>query len=444
MRWYRLREYLLASLWFVPVLCVVAGAALSTGTIAIDRAYDSAVPRTLSGDPDAALGILTTVSLSMVTLTALVLTITMVVVQLAMGQFTPRVLRTIVRDRPSQFAIGIFVATFAHAMLVMREVQQPTPSDPDGFVPGIAIVIAFVLIVICIIVLVSYVHHIGRALTVASLIDSVGDEARELLDKLYPVDRSEPPPEPEPLGRPDRLVRATEHGVVVAVHTEELAELAAEHDVLLRQVPGVGDFVPEGAALMEVHGRAEFDDDDVLRSIALANERTLTHDFAFGVRMLVDVGVRAVSPSMADPTTTTQAIDRIHDLLRQLATRPFPSGRVADGSGTTRLLLPVVTWEGYVRLAVDELRLGAADSMQVMRRLQAMLRDLLDVAPPERRPPLEEQLRLLEEAYTQHFAADADRRAAATPDQQGIGSGEDVAESDGSYAAAGVPSFSRK
>jgi uncharacterized membrane protein len=445
MRWYRAREYLLASLWFVPILCVLGGVALSTVTIAIDRSRGtSIVPRSLSGDPDAALGILTTVAVSMVTLTGLVLTITMVVVQLAMGQFTPRVLRTIVRDRPSQFAIGIFVATFAHAMLVMREVQQPTPQDPDGFVPGLAIVIAFVLIVVSIMVLVSYVHHIGRALTVASLIDSVGDEARKLLDKLYPEERPQAPKAPDRLGRPDRLVPSAKPGVVVAVHTADLAELASEHDVLLRIAPSVGDFVPQGAVLFEVFGQAPFDDADLLRSIALANERTLTHDFAFGIRMLVDVGVRAVSPAMADPTTTIQAVDRIHDLLRQLVCRPFPSGLIADDSGVTRLVLPTITWAGYVRLAVDELRRDAARSLQVTRRLQAMLRDVLEIAPPDRRAPLEEQLQLLEEALPEHYAADADRRAASVPDQQGIGSGEDVSEREPRYAAASVTSFSRR
>ena len=128
----------------------------------------------------------------MVTLTALVLTITMVVVQLAMGQFTPRVLRTILRDRPSQVAIGVFVATFAHAMLVMREVQAPTPGDPEGYVPGLAIVVAYVLVIVSILVLVGYVHHIGQSLRVASLIESVGTESREVLERLYPPDRDEP------------------------------------------------------------------------------------------------------------------------------------------------------------------------------------------------------------------------------------------------------------
>src|SRR5690349_21948064 len=118
----------------------------------------------------------------MVTLTALVLTITMVVVQLAMGQFSPRIVQRILRDKPSQVAIGLFVATFVHAMLAMREVQF----DPKPRVPGLAIVVAYVLVVVCIVVLVLYVHHIGRALRVSKLIELVGTETRKLLDRTYP------------------------------------------------------------------------------------------------------------------------------------------------------------------------------------------------------------------------------------------------------------------
>ena len=108
----------------MPVLCVLLGAALSFGTIAIDRAFDyDLVPVVGRGGPDAALAILSTIAASMVSLAALVLTITMVVVQLAMGQFSPRIVQTFLRDKPSQIAIGLFVATFAHAMLALREVR---------------------------------------------------------------------------------------------------------------------------------------------------------------------------------------------------------------------------------------------------------------------------------------------------------------------------------
>src|SRR5688572_3590426 len=146
-------------LWFVPLVCVVAGVALSLGTIALDRAFDyELVPHWLSGSPDAAMEILGTVAASMVSLAALVLTITMVVVQLAMGQFSPRIVQRILEDKPSQLAIGIFVGTFAHAMLALREVQ----TEGRGVVPGVAVVVAFVLVIASIMVLVWYVDHIGQ------------------------------------------------------------------------------------------------------------------------------------------------------------------------------------------------------------------------------------------------------------------------------------------
>jgi uncharacterized membrane protein len=430
MRLLRVREYLFSRLWFVPVVCVAAGVLISVGTLALDRRLGSGfVPSDLTGDPDAALAILTTVAASMVTLTTLVLTVTMVVVQLAMQQFSPRVLRTILRDRPSQAAIGIFVATFAQAMLVMPQVKAASGDQP-GYVPGVSIVVSYVLILVCIIVLVSYVNHIGLALRVAALVDSVGDETRELLDKTYPA--SEPAPRasrpPACEGRP-HLVRATSPGVLYRIEAERLAELAAEQDRVCVVVPRIGDFVPQGAALAELYGGGdEVDEAPYREALALGSERTLQQDVAYGLRMLVDVAVKSVSDAFADPTTAVQAIDRLHDCLRQLATRPFPPGEQADEHGIVRVILPTVTWEGYVHLALDELRVIGAGSLQVARRLANLLDDLLDVAPPERRAVLAHEQELLARAVGRAFEDDEDARRALGGDQQGIGSGAATAD----------------
>ena len=132
-----------SSLWFVPVLCVLAGVTVSIGTIAIDRWFDyQLLPRWMTGGPDAALAILETIATSMVSLAALVLTITMVVVQLAMGQFSPRIVQPFLNDRPSQFAIGFFVGTFAFAMLAMRDVLIGA-SGNAGQVPGLTMLVGF-------------------------------------------------------------------------------------------------------------------------------------------------------------------------------------------------------------------------------------------------------------------------------------------------------------
>src|ERR1044071_2059398 len=172
-RW-RILMHLRGSLWFVPVLCVLVGAAISFGTIALDRLFDyGAIPKDIVGDPGAATSILSTVAVSMVSLTTLVLTITMVVVQLAMGQFSPRIVQRILRDKPSQLAIGLFVATFVHAVLTIREVVDR--GDGTGQVPGIALATSYLLVLASIAALVIYVHHIGQSLRVSALIELVGN-----------------------------------------------------------------------------------------------------------------------------------------------------------------------------------------------------------------------------------------------------------------------------
>jgi uncharacterized membrane protein len=189
-------------------------------------------------------------------------------------------------------------------------------------------------------------------------------------------------------------------------------------------VPRLGDFVPEGADVFAVYGATRTEDSELLHSLALGKERTLHQDFAYGLRMLVDVAVRSLSQTMGDPTTAVQAIDRLHDCLRQLVVRPFPSGCHFGSGGRLRLVVPVLSWEGYVRLTMDELRYYAVSSIQVTRRLTAMLEDLLRVAPEDRRPPLEQQLQLLREMARTRFQGE-DVEHALVADQQGVGSGAD-------------------
>src|SRR6187455_1003494 len=213
MRRTKLFIHLKSSLWFIPVLCVLAGAALSFVTIAVDRYFDyQALPHSFVGGPDAAAAILSTVAVSMVSLTALVLTITMVVVQLAMGQFSPRIVQRILRDKPSQFAIGLFVATFVHAILALREVS----GNESGHVPGIAVATAYLLVLASIVVLVIYVQHIGQALRVSALVELVGHDTRGLVDKLYP-DRGTPA-----LAQDEAVLRARQSGVITAIGYEKL------------------------------------------------------------------------------------------------------------------------------------------------------------------------------------------------------------------------------
>ena len=400
------------SLWFIPVVCVGAGVALSFITLWIDSRSDYAlVPRSFTGGPDAALAILGAVATSMVSLAALVLTITMVVVQLAMGQFSPRIVQPILKDRPSQFAIGIFVGTFAFAMLAMRDVLIGASSNA-GQVPGLTVLVAFLLVVVSIAVLVLYVHHIGRSLRVSALIELVGSETRRLLDDTYPGQDGRT--------RSDELL-APRSGVLVHVDVKRLVAAAQRADCTLELVPAVGEFVAAGAPLVRIEGDRARLPDWLEDTLELGLERTLEHDVAYGFRMLVDIAERSLAESAhLDPTTAVQAIDRLHDNLRHLARRRFPDGLCRDERGEVRLIVPVMSWQAYVHLAFDEIRQAGAGSPQVARRMRAALDDLLDYAPPERRPVAHEQLTLLDAAIRDRVP-EQELPAFLVADRQGIG-----------------------
>lgn len=407
-----------SSVWLVPLLCVLAGIVLSVATIAIDRHNDhELVSRRWTGGPTAVQTILSTIATATMTLGSLVLTVTTVAVQLAMGQLSPRIVAALLNDRRNQLAIGLFGATFVYALLVLREVDD----QGGGVVPGLSVIVAGVLTLASLAGLFLFVQHAGRLLRASGLIDLVGDNSRKQFDRLYPVDHAMQE-DVDPT-----VVTAPEPGAVIGILEDRLVAVARRAGCLLELLPAMGDFVPAGAPLFRVHGDpVGLDAAAVAKLVLLGSERTHADDPAYGFRKLVDVAVRSVAEPFEDPTTCVQAIDRLHDGLRQLAPRRFPSGSHRDEDGGVRLVVRAFTWDAYVRLAFDEIRLAGTGSPQVTRRLVAAIEDLRTVAPPERQPSLDRQLRLLTAAVQRHYDDEEDVRAALTADVQGIGSGLDL------------------
>jgi uncharacterized membrane protein len=387
----QLRETVRSSLWLVPAVCVVAAIGLAILLTTIDqRLGRSSSPLVFTGGPEAARTLLSTITSSMITFTGLVFSITVVVLQLTSSQFSPRVLRTFLDDRANQLALGVFTATFVYAMMVLRTVRSTF--EGAAFVPQLATTVAFALVLLSVGFFIFYIHHITNSIRAASIITGIAQETRAALDRQYPRDGGDPVP-PRPASVPTRTVPAPRAGVVVLVDERTLVRRAAEAGCVLALVPRVGDFVPTGAPLLEVLGEADgLDDERVCAAVRFGAERTLQQDAAFGFRQLADIADRALSPGVNDPTTALQVIDQLHDLLRRLATRRFPTGRLADDHGALRLLVPVVTWEGFLTVAVDELAQYARESHQVLRRVRSMLTDLRGVARPEHLAALDRRL----------------------------------------------------
>ena len=158
-----------------------------------------------------------------------------------------------------------------------------------------------------------------------------------------------------------------------------------------------GEFVPAGAPLFRVHGESiDLEEDRLYEALILKLEPTLDEDVAYGVRLLVDIAERSLAESpFHDPTTAVQAIDRLHDILRQLARRPLPDGFHRDAAGEVRLTVRSMSWDAYVHLSFDEIRMAGAGSPPVARRLNAALTDLRSIAPADRVKIIEQQLELL-------------------------------------------------
>lgn len=411
---FRLGHLLKTSLWFVPFLFVLGGTALSLLATAVDDG--TLLPQSLTGDPTAALQILYLVSFSMLTLTGLVLSLVVVVVQLAMGVFSPRIVRQILQDRPSQCAIGLFAGTFAFAVLAMREVRT---AQSGGSVPGLALVIGVLLVLVCIATLLWYLDHIGQSLRVAALVGWVADDTMTALDHVYPAGAV-------PADEPDQVV-TRKSGVLFKVEHDRLVALAERSDCCLELQWAVGDYVPLGATVVRVVGDpGGLAHREVLKCLALGPERTMNQDVAYGIRMLVDIAERSLaSGPFDDPTTAVQAIDRLHDILRQLVRRPLHSGLYHDQNGAVRLSVPTMRWDGYVRVAFEEITQAGAGSPQVARRLKSALADLLSVAAPERRAPLERQLAMLEALFAAASTSE-DRAVGLVADPSGIGSAVDL------------------
>ncbi len=422
---YRLKHLLRTRIWLIPFLGLMGGLGLAAVAIAVDRAHHyTLVSHAVTGTPADVQTILSTAATALVTLTSVVLSLTLVAVQLAMGQFSPRIVGALLNDRLSQAAIALFVGTLSYTMLVTREVN-----DQTGAIPGLSVLIGYTLILGSVLALVLFVHHAGQGIRVSGLIDLVGDQTRRQLETAYPHRHADAPPRPD--GRD--VLTSPAPGNVVHVDYDRLVAIARQAQSRLELLVMMGDFVPGGAPLFRVTGTLSGQQRQrVLGCVLLGPERTHDDDPSYGIRKLVDIAERSIASSpFEDPSTTVMALHRLYDCLRILADRDIPPGRRYDADGQLRLTMRVLDWDGYVRLAFDEIRLAGAGSPQVARRLRAALEGLMTVVPPARRAALDRQLDLLGAAVTRQYQDDRDRHAALIADTEGIGSGPDVVLADG-------------
>jgi len=370
--------------WVVPAMCVAVAIAIAIGLVFVNHEFNVNAPFLFKGPPSGARTALNSIITAMISLTGLVFSVSFVALQLTAGQFSPRVLQLFLRDRIIQVTFGVFVATFIYALVVLHTMKGSSDSnDPD--VPRAAVSVAFLLVFVSAGVFTLYMGHVAHMMRASTLIAEVAHRSRQVMDRYYPTD-PDPRVKADLSAAPEHVITSPREGLLVEVDESALAKLATRADCVVVLARRVGDFVPEGTALLTVRG--EPDDLDRLvgrmcRRVVLGAERALVQDVAFGFRQLVDIADRALSPGINDPTTACRALDSLHNLLRQLATRGPASDAVRGPDGRVRLVIPRHQFADLLDVRVEEIWRYGSDAAQVPARIRRMLADLADVARPE-------------------------------------------------------------
>ena len=413
---YRLVSFVRTSVWLPSLIGLLAALAANRLMESVDRM----LPWPSRVGVDGARILLTSLSSSMLTFIVFVFSILLLAVQLASAQLTPRVIAHFYRTRVLRLSLAlfVFVFTFDLAVVVRIDTAVPRPSASLADVPERGVHRRLP------------VHdRQGRKVAAAGHDPDLDRQrgTRRHRGGLSPspspgVGTAAVPAAALPAGDPPRTIENHRPGVVLAFDPAGLAALARKADGLIEVVPQVGDFVAMGDPLFRVYGGRGVDEQDLQQSVAIGPERTLEQDPAFAFRIIVDIAAKALSPAINDPTTAVLAIDQVHHLLRSVGQRDLDTGQVRDETGRLRLVYRTPDWEDLVGLAVTEIRHCGKDSIQIARRLRAMLENLIRVVPPERAVRLREELDLLKRTVGREVPGRRGPRAAPTAaDSLGMG-----------------------
>ena len=369
---------------------------------------------------EGSLALFSAMGSAMLTFIVFVFSMLLVAVQLASAQLSPRIIATAFRDRVTKFALTIFVFTFCITLACVHRTQATIPYTLEW--------LATYCNVVSIAVYLYLIDHVGRMLRAANLLQRVAAEARTVIEAIYPhrlatAEEAQVACAAPPLSAPEHVVECARDGVFLAFDQAGLLELARGNDCLIELVPQVGDFVAKGSPLFRLHGGAGIDPRKLRQAVAFGSERTMEQDPLFAFRIIVDIASKALSPAINDPTTAVLALDQLQHLLRSVGGRRLDTGRVRDAEGRLRFTFHTPDWDDFIGLSLTEIRHYGRDSIQIARRMRAMLEDLMQAVPEPRRVRLRQELALLNRSVQRNFVEPEDRASADISDSQGMGGG---------------------
>lgn len=381
---------LLDGFWLVPGVVALTYAALALGVIQVDRATGSqGVGFAFGGDAEAARAILMTIAGSLITVAGLAFSLTIIVLTLVSSQFSPRAVHSMLADRLNQVVAGSFVGIFAYCLLVLRTVREQTPAT-GGFVPALGVTLAIALALVALALLLAFIHHAGVSVQVSHISARIARATAKAIDRLYPDPHGETLEESgNDLLREWRedadpaTVEPACAGYVQSIALDDIADRLASATARVHVTVCPGDFVSELTTTVEVWARDALDDDakrSLRRAVVVGDARDLRQDAAYGLRQLVDIAVKALSPGVNDPSTAVTCIAHLGATLELLAGRSIPSPVRHYPSEDVVLVARRMSFDDYVRLAFSEIGRHATGDPRVVGAILEALGRVADAA----------------------------------------------------------------
>lgn len=411
-------DQLRGSLWFVPTLMVLGALGLAAFVVQTRAAPESPVVTALVPNSVAgARALLQVIAASVITVVSVVFSLTLVALQISATNYSPRVLRTFLRDRGTQVVLGTFLATFAYTVVVLEKVEAI--SGDDHWTPQIAVALAPLLAGLGLAAFVYFIHHVTQSIRVETILRQVLDETLETIDRVgSAAERCERVDDRLSDIIPDDAidVRAQRDGFVQSIAPERLVAMLEQRDLRGALRPTIGDHVLKDTVLGWVwggdsapRGRLEADVVEVFDdAVHFGPERTMQQDIAFGLRQLVDVAVRALSPGVNDPNTAATVVAYLGVAYTRLAKHNPGHAWWRDDDGEARLLLPSADLDAFLHIAVQQIsHYGRGDPM-VLQRLLRMLGDVKSTMDDRHHDVFEEHVRRVVEQAEHADSLDGD------------------------------------
>ena len=402
------------SLWFVPTVIVLSAAALALGAVELDlivgRDVLSRFPRLFGVGAEGARQLLSAIAGSTITVTGVVFSITIVALSLTAAQYSPRVLRNFMADRPNQIVLGVFVGVYVYCLLVLRTVR----GGEDSFIPGIAIIVALVLALVSIGFLIFFIHHIALSIQVSHIAARIHGETIEAIRSVYPTRLEEAQ---APVAEPSAwsFIAAERTGYIQQIDIDRLAGAARRAGRVARMEKAVGEFVIAGYPLITVSGEEppEREVAKALRSAYGINSyRDIRQDPGFGVQQLVDIALKALSPGMNDVGTARNILHYLSAVLCELAGRAVEEERFVLCDGALAVVKRGCTFEQFLDSVFGAMRRDAIERPDMTVELLSALREISQAArAPARRAAVLTQVHAIREALDARDLVSADSAA---------------------------------